>query len=430
VQIGTFYLFQFGHYFIFLFWPGEIPYFLDNYYFKISGSSYSFVSFCAIVSVLFGFFFVFGQLVYLAHAKPKETSLIFTIFSKTHLSQNDIDKVVFFSSLVLFMFSFPLGMYQAIDSAKFVIRLGYRGFIEANITYPKIFNFSIFILPSGLLLFLFSKHKLIKIGCFSLVSVYEAITLLEGGRTSAICYAVLVLVYLFSLLKGLSKKKQLVLSFLLLAIIYAFSVLVSAIANYRNADNQTIAEFFSILLSTLRANKTISSVVWEFGFTSTSLPFSIKYLGSTYHYGLSYFAALSGLFPSIFDFTGLIQGLHDYASVDSALYNLLYPDILTFGPGTSMVAEAFLNFGWFGFLPMFFLGYIFTLFSSFDLFPKNDPFSSYISLVLSGVILIMPRRPFLFFVTYFFYYVIVIFVFLGFNILIYWFFRKKKRQND
>ena len=416
----SFFLYQFGADVANVFWPNEETFINNIYYVKMSGGNAGVFN-SILISSVFYFFFTLGQLSYFYHPfhyriprKIKESKMF--VFENTQ-------KVIFVSSLVLFFVSFPLGFYKALYQFLYVKKYGYLSLVNNKIFYNLAGNFEVFIVPTLLLICLFGKKTWVKVICFILSLSYLLLTAGSGSRTTIVSFACIVLVFCFRYLSKAKLKTKLWFIPTMLVVLYFGVCFIAAYAKYRNSADQSLSGFVSFFFSFSLSQDPLAKVVSEFGFNASSLPFSIELIGSKYYFGKSYFCALFGLIPSSLDFTGFFTKLANYSATDTALLQAT-ATYLNFGPGTSMIAEAFLNFRWLGIFPMFIFGYWFTSLSCFDFCDKTNRFEFYIQAVMSGTIFIMPRRPFLYLVKGGLYSCLLIFVYLFFCFVLTFFIKR------
>lgn len=126
--------------------------------------------------------------------------------------------------------------------------------------------------------------------------------------------------------------------------------LISTIASFRLLPNKTLLLFVKELFNF--NNNAIVKTINEFGFNIFSLHHTMLLIPSTkfYSLGYTYFASIMAIIPSAlmggFSFS-TAAGLPDWLKTS---LNMDY------GPGYSILAESFYNFGYFGIFAMFIIG--------------------------------------------------------------------------
>jgi hypothetical protein len=135
----------------------------------------------------------------------------------------------------------------------------------------------------------------------------------------------------------------------------------NAIALFRASNERTFSMFINILLSPKSLLEPVRNIFIEYGFNIFSLYNTIDLvpLQKSYSYGYTYLASILAIFPRIM-FAG-----YSFAN-DAALANWLKLKLnLNYGPGFTIVAESYYNFGFFGIVSILILGiFIINVFSN------------------------------------------------------------------
>ena len=229
-------------------------------------------------------------------------------------------------------------------------------------------------IPLGLLYITFENNKKRRIRAYLLLFLYSGISLLSGGRTEGL---VLLLVLSYSWLNSSNRKKEKlntgkVVGYIVL--IFSIVFMLNMIASLRMGNNY-IGE----------KNNIFVDMIEEMGFNFTSITFTKDFVPehTNYSYGMSYISSLICLISKSIDPTGIVSTLNSQLPelwlADTL--NSYYGNLFAFGVGYSVIAEAYYNFGEFGYLFMIVIGYLIG-----KIFSKNYTESSdlgkYIQLVM------------------------------------------------
>ena len=203
------------------------------------------------------------------------------------------------------------------------------------------------LVPSSLILLIFSKEKRPKIILFSALTAYGIMVAISGDRTEGMTVLVVLFVLWF---REWGKDDKSNTNNKIFAIVVALLLAISfpIIAVFR-----TGVEIDGVNLGTLFAK-----ILSEFGFNFYTICFQFS-LGLPFLYGLTYLAAFSTLIPSSLDVMGLRSSVEMLNA--ETLFNQLMQNEhpwADFGLGYSMVAESWLNFGVFGVFVVFLFGYV------------------------------------------------------------------------
>lgn len=124
-----------------------------------------------------------------------------------------------------------------------------------------------------------------------------------------------------------------------------------------------------------------------------------------FRYGSSYLYSATSIIPNL-GFWDLHPAMK-YGNLNDWLQNAMS---LNYGPGYSIVAEAYINFGNLGFLMMMFLGYVFGLVFNINIRDKRNPLLIVLAFVFCFLIIKTVRNSFLATVRSIFYYIIPIYL--------------------
>lgn len=261
-------------------------------------------------------------------------------------------KAIYKVALILAIVSFPGYFYNLIINLIMTATYGYDGaYMEGTgkNTFLKLIGY--FYTPS--LISIYFVKEATKKPKASIIIILILTTFLPplfiGGRSTAvILLGVLFIIYLaFHKIK----LKQMA----IVALIgYFFLQMLTIIADTRHSTDKS--------LSTLSDNKKDNenaalTTLSEMGASIQPLIFCLKIIPDhqDFRYGESYMYSLTTVIPNLGFWD--VHPAKKHANLGEWLMDYLE---LTYGPGFSIVAEAYYNFGYFGFLMMTFLGFIFA----------------------------------------------------------------------
>lgn len=241
--------------------------------------------------------------------------------------------------------------------------------------------------------------------------------LITGGRSEAVIIGMLLILLYNYTIKKISRKGFVALG---IASILALSML-SIIANIRTTKSRELTSYFK---QDTKKNSAFDAVA-EMGGTMSCLIWTMNIVPSSenYRYGRSY----------LFSFTTLIPNLGFWeihpAKKESNLGDWLTKKMrLSYGSGYSMCAEAYINFGYWGWIIMLFMGYLFgRLFED----RYSDLYKNSLKLIFTLIIfwfcVKLTRNSFIGFVRAFFFYALPLYYIIKQNSLKSYY--KNKRLN-
>lgn len=272
-------------------------------------------------------------------------------YSKTQIENKNLKIALTFVSLLLII----LGIYghysELIKNIIQVIKYGYASLYDNKQPTSGLINiltnFKMFFWPGCLMLMISNKNNnkiykfILFIACLDVV-----LCMLSGARSDALSLILTLFWLTYSEFKHLNFKKLLMYCLFVLVGIKLFNV----INDFRISDDKSIKLFLSLLVST--NSNAIVDFLSEFGFNIFSLHHTMLLIPSTkpYAYGYTYFASIMAVVPS------LLMGGYSF-SKKAALADWLKNTLnMNYGPGFSILAESYYNFGYFGIVCMFFIG--------------------------------------------------------------------------
>ena len=264
---------------------------------------------------------------------------------------------------------------------------GYEGVRNFEGTIPTpIYLMEYFFMPFALLVFVFQRRHSTTIKTICII--WCLITAMMGDRTVGI--AGLVVLMILDVYKGkkmsLHSYAKLIIGFLILTILISFISL------------------FRVGNSTSDLGNPIVESLAELGFNFVPVAYTIKYFINTgaFEYGKTFiFSTIAAFIPSSIDITGISA-----LSLHAAMYPAdLIQDYsgFDFGIGYSLCAEAYANFGIYGFIVIAIEAFLIVKLLKFE---PNNKFSIYASLVLLYEYFTVPRRNFYYILNHFFWCVV------------------------
>lgn len=377
----SFWIFQFGLPLVYVFVENYNNFYINLFDYKtiINGAIYSILS----IQI-----FALSISCYLM----KERKRISSVFEKINWIDNTkiVSKAALYMFLVTGIVAFPLICYSAYST----VTLGFfaastRSYLSSKVIF-KIAQ--TFFFPSGLLFICFNTNKRKQKIVTSIILIYCAMQIIAGDRTNGLTGVLVIIFYYVFANKEVSKKKKhsIITEILFGAILGVIVIVLVYIAKARVSDTR-------ITFSEVLSNGIFKSFFAELGFNFTTICFVMTYVPyiTKFQYGLTYISSFLCLIPKSLDPTGTISLLSEGLG-EMWLYNINqmhYGELLNFGVGFSVIGESFYNFGWYGILCFFVIGWIIASLLGKDL-NKCNGFEKYIQLVLLLGFLTFPRRQF------------------------------------
>lgn len=331
-------------------------------------------------------------------------------FFITNFSQSEIftsrrnRNAVLFTSVILLFVSAPIYYSNLINNVTVSVTSGYGALYnnpnDSSSVNNIISSLEIFFIP-GLYLF-FSvnrKSKIARYFVISLVVVNILLSFLTGVRSSALILLISFL-WLYHVQVSPLKGKKNILLIILGIFVMALSV---SIIQYRGTSDKTLTEFLNIFSKNIGEENFVIKFISELGYSIYPLIETMRLIPENmdFAYGFSYLSSFLAIIPSLFlggfSFT-------KYAALDVWLMNKLN---INYGPGYSLIAETYYNFGWFGLFLMLILGGIIVrIFNNMVVNDGKVVRNAYIA-ILIYYLLMTTRSPLLLSVRNIFYGIII-----------------------
>ncbi|WHY33852.1 O-antigen polysaccharide polymerase Wzy [Cytobacillus firmus] len=293
------------------------------------------------------------------------------LYPNTNITEETerINKSIKYVAIILLILSLPSFIYNTVITTITVMKHGYMAlygyddYVENSVgLLGKIFSFtSQFFVPALICLLVafredVRKRKLI----FLLMVVYIIDTLYIGGRNDAVTLVlVIICIYHYSIkpikLKG---------AFKIAVFGYLFVSFLTIVARLRSIVDKSISDYLVLFIdSFFRENLFIVTII-ELGGSMFPLAKVMQIFPSNVEFweGKSYVYAVISVVPNLGFWD--IHPATKYADGPHWLMDYLN---MSYGPGFSLFADAFRNFGWIGFFVFIIFGFIFgKIYSSID----------------------------------------------------------------
>ena len=230
--------------------------------------------------------------------------------------------------------------------------------------------------------------------------VWSLFAALTGDRTMGLAGLITVALIKFTI-GNRSAKNKTVSQYLMLSVGGIIVIyLVSIAFSYRMATSSSTGDLYSAVIE----------AIGTLGFSFFPLVLIMRVCPSIkpFMYGKSFIGGfISGLIPSNFDVLGLTKIFSDWNASGTEFIDRFYQ--YGFGLDFSLNAECYINFGWFGWIAMFFMCAIIAVFLKQVNFKRRDNlFTQYSALILLFCWFTLPRRKSYFIFNHFFWYVLAV----------------------
>ncbi|MBO4293507.1 MAG: O-antigen polysaccharide polymerase Wzy [Clostridia bacterium] len=267
----------------------------------------------------------------------------------------DYKKAVVIVAVIMIIIGMPQFLIKSISNLRVSFSDSYLSLYEikesdslSNITS----NLRMFFIPGIIMLMIAMKdNKKIFKTCLLIVLYDFIVSFACGGRGSALVLLLTAFWINFSQIRKIKVKNLIILCMIGLIVLKLFNV----VAIYRVKSNKDVNTFFESMEESSE-NGVISSTIKEIGGNIFSLYHTMKIIPEyqDFSYGYSYFASFIAVVPSI------VFGGYSFTK-DAALANWLMTQLdLDYGPGYTILAESYYNFGFLGFIAMFLIGIIYA----------------------------------------------------------------------
>ena len=177
------------------------------------------------------------------------------------------------------------------------------------------------------------------------------VALLVGGRSGAVMTMLGMLLAFHYFIRPIRKKDMIVGA----GVAYLGMAVLNAIATFRNLMNRSLGDLVELTVSSL--GNAVGELLGELGWTLTSICWTMELVPSDYpyRYGMTYLASLTTAIPSSFFGGRANHPVVIWAHLAEWLQGALNK---SYGPGFSMIAEAYINYGGMGIVMMAIVGFL------------------------------------------------------------------------
>lgn len=289
------------------------------------------------------------------------------------------------------------------------IQHGYQGLYNASIetiSKPSILN--ILFIPSCLLLLVSYESKKINYSFQGILVFTGLLGLLGGGRTESM--GIFVMLFLYNVIKsgGINFKKGLIST----GVVYVLLLILSSFSDFRLIENKSLIKFVQIVSQNIFSENLLTKIIGEMGWSMGTVFMTIYIVPKEIPFalGATYLASLSRLFPTSLDPTGVLNKLHTVSASPSNLVTNFFNT--NFGMDSTLVAESYYNWGYFGIIPILLIGIIMGMILGYKSEDNiaDKRFSFYTKLIGSYVLFTLPRRHFGYLVNQFSYTILLVYI--------------------
>lgn len=229
-----------------------------------------------------------------------------------------------------------------------VLDIGYHGMYEVAENIGKTLSLILYprnwFEPAILILYIcYHDNRLIKNISITFISFAIIFDLFVGGRSGAVMLALAFLIARHYMVKNITKNEVIFLGIGG----YFFLGILNVVRKMRNIVGHGLIDYIIAIPAEL--SSVLGDFLSEMGWSMTSLSWTMQFVPSTeaYRHGITYLYGLLGVVPNV--------GI--WETHPTALYADLAPWLqqklgISYGPGYTMIAETYINFGWFGLITM------------------------------------------------------------------------------
>lgn len=269
--------------------------------------------------------------------------------TKTSEYKRELDlsyKSIKYAGWILFGVSVVPYFYRTITQLIYISTHSYNSALQLEGSSSRldkliVFISSYFFISLFLLLIAYQHNRFIKACAISLVAISSLINLYVGNRAASFILILCLICAWHYLIKPI-KIKQIIIVIIIFYLVLTMGTVVGAV---RNMSGRSLSDYFDAYSILSQEENPVVSLFGEMGWQLSNTVEMTNRIPEQYpfRYGSSYMYSLTTIIPNLG-----FWDLHP-AAVHSNLSDWLQ-GIMNYhsGPGFSPVAEAFLNFGWFG----------------------------------------------------------------------------------
>lgn len=296
-------------------------------------------------------FFHFGVLTYV-FTKDKVRS--YNLLNNINFDDDNFLKTLQLTGFILVLIGIVPFLTTLYNNINVFINYGYSGYYKMDdVRVSNLFGGFLYYVYTGVVFLVLSSSRNIKKILILLMILFSVIKFLLGDRGDGIVFALgSYLLYLNFV--QLDKEKKKVKNFFTVFILSMFLMTLIPIVSIYRHGNMTSSLFINILIN----ENPIISTLQNLGSTLYPLAKTMEIVNNFQDpiYGSSYLTAFLLLIPSIFR-VGIISDITSNLINYSPANWLMETMNMSYGPGFTPFAEAYLNFGWYGIVFMILYGY-------------------------------------------------------------------------
>lgn len=393
VFLGAAYIFTFGQSFLYVFDAVSEERDLLN------EISYQTIFRAQYITLLFLNFFHVGAICSISCKQEKFNSYVFSD-EERYCEKMQLKGIRAVGWLFVLFSTIPF-VIESVRKYVVVSVLGYGGLYggEVNIGVNNIVSILAQYFIPGLICLLMVYSGLVKKIIVGILLLYVLFLLYLGGRSDAVVIMSVLLLYYHICVRPFTTRQFVVLA----CVAYFFVSALAIIADTRSdASRDFVQQFFE-----KQDGNAFTEALSEMGGSMFPLAQTMELVPQMYdyRYGSSYLYAFTSVIPNM-GFWDLHPAMK-YGNLGDWLQKVLH---LNYGPGFSIVAECYINFGYYGFVFMILLGFVFAKIFNISQMKKINPLLILLSLLFCFLVTKTVRNSFLATVRSLFYYILPIYL--------------------
>lgn len=272
-----------------------------------------------------------------------------------------MNRAIKYVGFILLVFSLPGFMFETINTLKTVIQGGYGALYNYHTDvvvieglFVRIFSATSDYFIPALICLLIGYRSNKKVTNFIIIMMIVNVlnALYVGGRGKAVILLTsLVLIRYYC--KGNDKNVNIL---KIGSISYLLVSFLTIVARLRNVSNKSIFDYFILFIDSFSTENLFIITISEMGGTMFPLGAVMRIIPSSYSYfyGKSYIYAITAIIPNL----GFWE-LHPAKIYSGGAQWLMDTLNLWSGPAFTLIADAYRNFGWYGFIVLIGFGMFF-----------------------------------------------------------------------
>lgn len=271
------------------------------------------------------------------------------------IKDDNLRKAIIIVAIIMIIIGMPQFIINLIDKVETSMTKSYMAIYEYTASSPIeniINNLGMFFVPGIILLMVTCKKNqfVLNIAGFT-VFINLVLSFIAGARGQAIGLAITFFWIYSTQIKKVTAKQMLIVIVICIIIIKSFSI----ISIFRVEREKNLSTLTEAIAESEETSAVVSSLK-EMGANIFSLYHTINLIPEhkDYAYGYSYFASIMAIIPSA------LMGGHSFSNGANLAGWLMETLDLSYGPGYTILAESYYNFGFLGVLAMIVIGIIYS----------------------------------------------------------------------